>query len=398
MVSVHERNRAKILQILFLHAPISRIEIANIMSLTPPTITANINALMEAGIIEELGGSAGEKTALGRRPILLDIVSSSLYVLGADWGPTGIICSLTDLRGRQIGRVKIANEAWSPAATITKTVKAVNTLIERHGIPREKVLGLGVGVPGFVEAETGLVRYSPAHGWQNLDAGKALREKLGINVVVENNVRVMAAAEMLFARRAAEGRPVTGNFLFIFVGQGIACAIVNNDELLRGNVFGAGELGHTTVDLNGPPCRCGKRGCLEALASEYALTNRAVKTLNEGGDTLLRQTVKDAAAPTIGEILAAYDQGDRKTAEILSECVEYLGLGVANVINLMNPRRVIFEGQLFNSRILCGRLREAINRHTFALMKSETEYEFKTYNADFCSLGGAACVIKHFLL
>jgi predicted NBD/HSP70 family sugar kinase len=398
MVSVHERNRAKILQILFLHAPISRIEIADIISLTPPTITSNINALMEAGIIEELAGVLGGKAALGRRPVLLDIVPSALYALGADWGPAGIICSLTDLRGRQIGRIKTANGAGSSAAAITKTVKAVNTLIERHGIPREKILGLGVGIPGFVESETGLVRYSPVRGWRNLDVGKPLREKLGINVVVENNVRIMAAAEMLFARRAAESSPATGNFLYIFVGQGIACAIVNNGELLRGHVFGAGELGHTTVILNGPPCRCGKRGCLEAVAGEYAVINRAVKLLNDGGDTLLRRIVKNPEAPAVGEILAAYDQGDRKTAEILSECIEYLGLGAANVINLMNPRRVIFDGQLFGSETLRGRLREAVDSHTFALMKSETEYEFKTYNADFCSLGGAACVIKHFLL
>jgi predicted NBD/HSP70 family sugar kinase len=398
MVSVHERNRAKILQILFLHAPISRIEMAGIMSLSPPAITSNINSLMKAGIIAELAGATGEKSALGRKPVLLDIVPSSLYALGADWGPTGIICTLTDLRGHQIGRVKTANKAWSPAATVSRTVKAVNALIERHGIPREKVLGLGVGIPGFVEAETGLVRYSPAHGWQNLDVGKPLREKLGISVVIENNVRAMAAAEMLFIRRSAGRSPATGNFLFIFVGQGIACAIVNNDELLRGNVFGAGELGHTTVALDGPPCRCGKRGCLEAIAGEFAITNRVIKLLAGGGSTLLRQAVKDPEAPEVGEILAAYDQGDRETGEILSECVEYLGLGVANVINLINPQRVIFEGRLFGSAALRDRLREAVNSHTFALMKSETEYEFRTYNVDSCSRGAAACVIRRFLL
>jgi predicted NBD/HSP70 family sugar kinase len=378
------------------------------MSLTPPTITSNIAALIDAGIIEEVAGPVENKgtpseashgkgeAILGRKPILLDIVPSSFYALGADWGPTGIICSLTDLRGHQIDRLKVKNEKWEPASTISKTVKTVKTLIERNNLTKGNVLGLGVGVPGFVETETGLVRYSPAHDWQNMDVGKPLREELGLNVVLENNVRIMSVGEMLFSQR--KDRPATGNFLYIFVGQGIACSIVINNELLRGNVFGAGELGHTTVALNGPLCRCGKNGCLEAIASEFAIINRVTTLLESSKDTLLKETVKNYPAPKVREILTAYDQGDPETVKILAECVEYLGLGVANVINLMNPRRVIFDGQLFENKALCDRLQEAVNSHTFALMKSETEFEFKKYNEDFCSLGAAACAVKQFLL
>jgi predicted NBD/HSP70 family sugar kinase len=400
MVSVHERNRSKILQTLFLHAPVSRIEIASIMSLTPPTITSNIAALIDAGIIEELADTAenseaSRETALGRKPILLDIVPTSFYALGADWGPTGIICSLTDLRGHQIDRMKMKNEKWEPASTITKTVKIIKTLIERNKLSKEHILGLGVGIPGFVETETGLVRYSPAHGWQNMDVARPLQEELGLDVVIENNVRIMSVGEMLFFQR--KYRPATGNFLYIFVGQGIACSIVNNNELLRGNVFGAGELGHTTVALNGPKCRCGKNGCLEAISSEFAIVNRVITLLASDKDTLLKKTVKNHQAPKISEILAAYDQGDPAAVELLSECSEYLGVGVANVINLMNPRLVIFDGQLFENRTFCEKLQEGINNHTFALMKSETEFAFKKYNEDFCSLGAAACAIKKFL-
>jgi predicted NBD/HSP70 family sugar kinase len=399
MISVHEMNRSKILQTLFLHAPISRIEIANIMSLTPPTITTNISLLVKEGIVREISEDLPKgESAIGRKPIMLDIVPDSYYAAGVDWSPNGIICALTNLRGRVIDRARARSEKWEPGAIISKTAKMIAKMTEKNNIPREKMLGVGVGVPGFVETETGVIRYSPAHDWQNVPAGKTLEEQIGFNVVIENNVRVMATGKILFSGHQEEDKSwITGDFIYVYVGLGIGCAIAHNNELLRGTVFGAGELGHTTVALNGPRCRCGKRGCLEAIAGEYAITQKMVELIGKQGAPILKGLAKNPEMPAIGEILAAFDNHDRDVEAALFECIEYLAVGVANVINLFNPKQVVFDGQLFANQRLCRELEEKINNHTFLLMRSETSFKFEQYNENFCAISGAATAIKRFL-
>jgi predicted NBD/HSP70 family sugar kinase len=295
-----------------------------------------------------------------------------------------------------IDKARARSEKWEPGAIISKTAGMIAKMAEKNNIPKEKILG--VGVPGFVETETGVIRYSPAHDWQNVPARNSLAEQTGLGVVVENNVRVMATGKILFAGYQGKDRPwITGDFLYIFVGLGIGCAIVHNNELLRGTVFGAGELGHTTVALNGPRCRCGKRGCLEAIAGEYAITGKMAGLIRGKGAPVLRRLAKNPGRPVIREILAAFDRHDRDVEPAMFECIEYLAVGVANVINLINPKLVIFDGQLFTNKRLCGELEEKINAHTFLLMRSETSFEFKQYNEDFCAISGAAAAIKRFL-
>jgi predicted NBD/HSP70 family sugar kinase len=382
-----------------MYAPISRIEIANIMSLTPPTITSNITSLINAGIVKEIsGGENGNgKTTLGRKPIQLDIVPDIYYVIGVDWSPSGIICALTNLRGQVIGIEKSKNKRWIPASTAEATSRLISGLITKSGISKDKILGIGVGIPGFVETGMGIVRYSPAYNWENVAARQMLENLTGLSVVVENNVRVMAVGKMLFPKAEGDDESrIEGDFLYVFVGQGIACAIVHNNELLRGNVFGAGELGHTTVAPNGPVCRCGKRGCLEAIASEYAITRKAATAFQKS--RVSAGSKKTQTIPKISQILKAYDRHDRIIEPLLSECFEYLALGVANVINLINPKQVVFCGQLFDNRRLCENLLENINGHTFHLMRSETDFRFLKYHEDHCALSGAAYAIKHFLM
>jgi predicted NBD/HSP70 family sugar kinase len=208
----------------------------------------------------------------------------------------------------------------------------------------------------------------------------------------------MATGKILFAGYRGEDKSwITGDFLYIFVGQGIGCAIAHNNELLRGAVFGAGELGHTTVALNGPECRCGKRGCLEAIAGEYAITGKMAELIRGKGAPILRRLAKNPEKPKISEILAAFENHDKDVEPALFECIEYLAVGAANVINLFNPKLVVFNGQLFTNKRLCGEMEEKINSHTFSLMRSETSFIFEQYNEDFCAISGAAAAIKRFL-
>jgi len=419
IVSVHQENKSKILQTFFLHAPISRIEIAKLTSLTPPTISSNVAALMEAGLVKECvekkaktraanaDTNGAASSALGRKPILLDIVNAAAYAVGVDWGPNGIICSITDLRGNVLDTARTVNTKWEIESTVTQTVTMIKQLIKKNRITRKKIIGIGVGVPGFVEIETGVVRYSPVHGWRDASVGKALEEQTGLPVCVENNVRMMAVGEMLFSGWRTRASGITGNFLYVYVGEGMACAIVYNNELLRGNKFGAGELGHTVVSWDGPECRCGKRGCLEAVASEYGIKKQAAKALADNAppknsaasnSEILKKEVKNPKSPTIAEILSAWDKGDKTTRAILDDGVKYLGGSIANVINLINPRLVLIDGQIFTQQGLRKQLLEILKDRIFALTDLEIECEFKDYDIKRSSVGSAACAIRHFLI
>ena len=404
IASVHQDNRSKILQTFFLHAPISRIEIAKLTSLTPPTITSFVNVLMEAGLVKECEETISKnEVVLGRKPILLDIVKEAGYAIGVDWGPNGIICSVTDLRGNVLDIEGTVNKKWDIEPTISETTAMIKQIIKKNHLNREKIIGIGVGIPGFVEIETGVVRYSPAHGWKNASVGKALEDQIGLPVCVENNVRVMAIGEMLFSKWRVRASGITGNFLYVYVGEGIACAIVHNNELLRGNIFGAGELGHTIVSWDGPECRCGKRGCLEAVASEYSIKKQVANALTGNSESknssdILKKEIKNPNSPIIAEILSAWDKGDKITKAILDEGIKYLGGSIANIINLINPRLVLMNGQIFSRLELGSQLLRAIREHTFKLTDSEIEYEFINYDINRCSIGGAACVIRHFLI
>ena len=405
IVLVHQENRSKILQAIFLHAPISRIEIAKLTSLTPPTISSIVTSLIEAGLVKECGLSKSKNDAvLGRKPILLDIVKDAACAIGVDWGPNGIICSITDLRGNILDMVRSINENWDIEPTVNETAEMIGGLIKKNRLDREKIIGIGVGIPGFVEIETGVVRYSPIHGWKNASVGELLEARTGLPVCTENNVRLMAVGEMLVSGRKNKTSGITGDFLYVYAGEGIACAIVHNNELLRGNIFGAGELGHTIVSWDGPECRCGKKGCLEAIASEYSIKKRIAKILadnspaNNDSLAILRKEIKNQNFFVFAEILSAWDKGDATVKSILDEAVKYLGGSIANVINLINPRLVFIDGQIFSRPGISSRLLEILKEHTFALTESETEYEFKNYDITRCSAGGAACAIRKFLI
>ena len=409
IVLVHQENRSKILQAFFLHAPISRIEIAKLTSLTPPTITSCVNELMEAGLVEKCEDAVSKNdTVLGRKPVLLDLVKDAAYAIGVDWGPSGIICSITDLRGNIVDTVRVVNRNWEIDATVNETVSMIKQLIKKSRINREKILGIGVGMPGFVEIKTGVVRYSPIHGWKNISVGKILEELTGLPVCIENNVRLRAVGEMLFSGWSSRASGITGNVLYVYVGEGIGCAIVHNNELLRGNVFGAGELGHTIVSWDGPECRCGKHGCLEAIASEFAIKRLAAKALANYSQTknqehsrsaeVLKKEVKNPNAPTMAEILSAWEKGDATARAIFDEGMKYLGGSIANVINLINPKLVLIDSPFYSRPDLSTALLDIVRAHTFALTDTETEYEIKKYDINCCSIGGAAFAIRQFLI
>lgn len=312
-----EHSRAAVLSTIALEGPVSRSSIAEVLGLSPATVTAVTRDLIEVGLVR----LAGKRPAPGRgRPAeLLAVVPEAATLLGAKVMEDHVTWVLADLTGDVVGEGAIAFEP--------RRDDPVGRLADLLAAPIAGVggllLGVGLGVPGTVDTEHDGTVTSPMFGWRSLPLGRLLSEQLGLPVVVDNDVNTLAVAQHLYGR----GRGVD-DFVTVTFGRGIGLGIFLDGALRRGQHGGAGELGHTLAVPDGPRCDCGRSGCLEAVAAEPALLARARAEGILGPDDGLRDLASDSAP-----------------VELYAEAGRHLGLAVARVVNLLAPGLVILSGE-----------------------------------------------------
>jgi predicted NBD/HSP70 family sugar kinase len=349
MVDLRKNNRAKMLGILLKYGPISRAEISEISGLTPPTITAMANELLEEGLLEE-AGIDNTKQEVGRKRIKMQLVDNARLALGVEIGVKNLLVGLANLSGQLLYKYSAPLAGKDPEAVIEQTVQVIQDIIAKF--PNEKIIGLGVGATGRVDHETGTVKHSPNLGWKDVPLRKRLEQVLAKPVVVDNNVRLMALGENMFFHNWGD----ISRLILIHVGYGIGCGIILDGNLYYGHAYGAGELGHTIVLPNGPACSCGKLGCLETLASGRAMTALyQEKTGKDLGD--YQQELE--------KMLAAAVRGEQPAVGIMKEAGMYLGIGVVNLLNLLAPDLIMLHGSLFESEIYTQELISQINAGGF---------------------------------
>ncbi|MCX7885903.1 MAG: ROK family protein, partial [Verrucomicrobiae bacterium] len=224
------------------------------------------------------------------------------------------------------------------------------------------VLGVGVGVPGMVDGQTGLVRVAPNLGWRDFPFGKRLGALLRIPVVVLNDVE----AGTLAVQHFGAGRKLR-DFVCMFIGTGIGGGIVLGGQTYRGSAGMGGEIGHMVVIPDGgPKCGCGNRGCLEAVASRAAIVRRVIKELKKGRKSVVLDLCDGDTERIRSRIIAeAYREGDKLVLDVVNEACEYLGIGAANLINILDPQAVILGGGLIEALgdKMLPRIRKAAWRH-----------------------------------
>ncbi|VBB06550.1 Hypothetical protein LUCI_1786 [Lucifera butyrica] len=333
-------NESVVMNVIRRRGPISRVDIAKLTDLTPPTVTNITNKLMEWNYITEymIGESSG-----GRRPVLLKANPdlADLVVIKA--------------RSREIVGYLI-NGGFEIKKQISHSIKdvkqedALSLLLETIEAclaeSSSTVAAVGIIVRGPVKFSEGISVFAPNIGWRNVPLKFIVEDKFHIPTFVENDVQAMAQGEYYYGPdREAK------SLIFLGVSYGLAAGIVINGELYRGLSNSAGEFGHTTVDVAGPVCSCGNYGCLEALASEAALVAAMVKSIKEGRDSLVCDLVDgDMEAVRAEHVYQAAEQGDELAGRILRQIARYLGIGVANIINIFNPEMVIIGDGIVRGR------------------------------------------------
>lgn len=333
-------NESLILNVIRHNKYVSRSEIAKITNLTPPTVTNIINKLLEDGLVKEdkLGESSG-----GRPPVILKINNEAFDIIVIIIGTDIMEEYLLDAE-LTIKESKVDNIKKEDAESIFKLL--FDRIRYLKDISKKEIAGIGIVVRGPVKSSEGISVFSPNIGWRNVPIKDMIEKEFGIPTFVENDVRAMALGE--FYNGIAKN---VGNVVFLKVGHGIGSTIILDGKIYRGINDMAGEIGHTTIDVAGPKCSCGNYGCFEALASEKALVNNVVKRIKEGSYSLVSEYVNgDLENITTRFVYKAAEEGDEVALSELNKIAIYLGIGIANIVNIFSPELVLISGGIVRGR------------------------------------------------
>lgn len=394
LAKAKKRNAVTMMEILYKYGPISRNQIADMMDLSLPTITTNIVELINCGMVEETEGLHEKEGGAGRRARPVDLVSSYRYFIGVEITPSRCTFCLTDLRFRDVSLIEEYRSNADYEEMLTYVSTKIQRLIDKHADIRDRILGIGVGIPGFVERKSGVLRSMSRFEWRNKPLRDDLIKRTGLRVCVENNVRVRSIGEDML-----NGRNLPDTFAYLFVSLGIACPLIIKNSLFTGSSAGAGELGHMIMQLDGPKCEmCGNRGCLDALASETAILNHCREALENGSAKKLAEIVEQADRLTMQEVCLAQSAGDEAVCQIMQQAIRYLAIGLANMANFISPNLVIVDAYAMKREENRKFFLQVVKDYLFGLNDEEVAIEFKEYDRYAGCKGAAAFAIREFFI
>jgi predicted NBD/HSP70 family sugar kinase len=315
-------NRIAVLRLIGASGPIARIHIAKKLGLSPATVTSLTRELLDRGVVRV----ADRAPSRGGRPaVLLELVGSAATALGVKIAPDHLVGVLVDLDAEILERFELKFDATKPGS-IERLADVLGSWVESaasHG----PLLGVGLGMPGVVDVERRTVS-SPMLGWEGVSLSSLLQQRLGVPVVMDNDVNTLAVSERLYGR----ARDVE-NFITVTTGLGVGLGIVVGGDIYHGYAGGAGEFGHVSAVDDGPRCSCGRHGCLEAVIADPALVAQA------------RARGLITARQGIGKLRALADAGDAAATGIFADAGSVLGRAVAGLVNVLSPELILISGE-----------------------------------------------------
>lgn len=344
-------NRVQLLEAVQRAGTISRSELVRVTGLTPATITNAVRELVDRRLLEETGRPAPRLAARAGAPsYLLALNHDHHRVLAVHQGVTATRLGILDLAGTLLAEGSLTNlPDESPRASVRRIAGGLRKLMAHENLGHERVAGLGVGAVGLVDPGRDTVRTAPNLGWSEVPLGPWLAEELELPVVVRNNVHGMAAGEL---RVRGIPEPCA---LYVYVGFGIGGAVVAGGRVLEGAHGAAGEVGHLAV-RGGGPCTCGKAGCLETVASERVLAERARSLV--GGEP-------GVTKPSVRRLVDMAEAGDVDARGVVDQAARALGEALAQAVEVLDVAAIIVSGELARARAtvlepLAATLRESV--------------------------------------
>lgn len=378
-------NRSALLRPLFLNGPLSRTQLSAISGLSQATVSNVIGELQSLGLVSEAGAVDSDG---GRPRQLLRVASQYGYVLGVDVGETRVYAELFNLAMEAQASVDIALPSGpNVEAVVAGIQRAVPETLRMAGLDGSRVFGVGIGVPGLVEKGDETVVHGQTIGWSGVPLARLLAKHIDLPLFIENGAKSLGQAEMWFG----SGRGAS-DVVIVLVGSGVGASIVTGGSAYLGASNNAGEWGHTIVHIGGRTCRCGSAGCLEAYVGAEAIVQRYTEA--RGRPTRLAATVEAAITS-----LVSHSPRNRAAASVLQETAEYLGAGIASLINLFNPERIVlggWAGLLLGGKLLPA-IQDAARRHALHRPFAQTSITLTQLGDDAVAMGAATLPIEHLL-
>jgi len=373
-------NRALVLKELKSTESHSRAALARQLGLSKITISQIVADLIAESLVEEKGEGSPQSTG-GRKPILLTLSSSSRFVLGLDIGLTNTVVALAGLKGERLVQFRVPTNARHDIQSIlTQVDDLVSAALTRQGISRDLIVGVGISIGGLIESQEGFISFSPDFGWQDVPFRSLLEGRLRMPVTIDNCTRAMA-----FGEKWQEKSRDSENIFYINLGYGIGSAIVMHGRIYNNN----SEFGHIRITNKDVLCDCGKKGCLEAVASGHAI-ERVANAIIPKKQADVHYTAKDAA-----ELALA---GNEAARQIFRDASRYLGRAISIAATLFNPDRVVIAGGVAGARELIEEpLMDEYNATTMDVIKKSTPVTFSSYGMDAGIIGALSLALNKYI-
>ena len=383
---------AEVIRALRKKGQISRSHVSDITGWSKAKTSSEIRALIDKGYLMEKDEGISEG---GRKPKLLRFNDQIGFVVGIDIGATSIDVILADIFGNILQRQSEPGDVRQPPQSVLQRCRElVLEIVAAQGCHQDQILGIGVGVPGPVDFSRGVLVAPPLMpDWENFPIRSFLKETFpSAYVVVDNDVNIMALGEQRYGDAVG-----LDHFIFIKIGTGIGSGIISNGKIHRGSNGCAGDIGHICVDKQGPICKCGNRGCLEAMAAGPAITEKASRAAQNGESDLLLRMMKENGGVMSPELVsAACREGDEAALEIIRSSGQMIGDVLAGLVNFFNPSHIFVAGGIsnFGNHLLVA-IRRAVLRRSLPLATTDLQINFSHIGAIAGNKGVIALVLEY---
>lgn len=369
------------LRVVYRTGPCSRADLARATGLTRTTASAVVDELLAAGLVKEIGQGPSSG---GKPPTLLGLVDDARTVIGLDLAGDALGGAVFDLRGKPLSVLSTPRRNGLEAGEI---LALIDRLVEAAAA--RPVLGVGVGLPGLIDLQAGLVQQAVPSGWQELPLGEALRRQCALPVALANDSQAAALAQVVFGGAGAKSLAV------VRAGNGISAGIVLEGRVFQGASYaGASEIGHVRAVEDGEMCVCGRFGCLETVASERALLRWAKIAFGNDPTSRLHETAYDLEHLDFDAIVRAYNLHDPAINQMVERVARYLGAAAAHLIATLNLPLVVLTGSL--SRLgpnFAAAVQAEMRARMLPPLSAQTQVRLSTLGDNDVMLGAAALVL-----
>jgi predicted NBD/HSP70 family sugar kinase len=384
--STHLKNM--IIKCLYFDKAMSCAELSELFDKSIPSIAKAVNELIEEGFVVEQGYAPSSG---GRRPLMYAINSSAMYILAIAMDQLSTRIQMVDLLNQPVADFTMFElKLLGNERALDKLVKKINAYVDNSGIAKEKIAGIGIGMPGFIDPAKGI-------NYTYLDGGEKtltqyITDETGLPAYIDNDSSLIALAEQKFGIAKAQTEVMVIN-----LGWGIGLGMVINGEIFRGRNGFAGEFSHIPLSEDGAMCECGKRGCLEAEASMLVVSQKAISGIKNGRVTSLKQ-IDEAHSKQMGDaIMEAANNGDQFALELFTDSGYKIGKALAILIHIMNPQAIVLSGRGAKvGKILMAPIQQALHKYCIPRLSGGTELLISGLGFDAELIGAAVLVMENF--